>query len=217
MFDDNFQFRLFSNTVLFIEEDWPYTPKDLPFEAAGMRKYNRIICNAPDLPADDISSKFKPALQDNDRVIQITSLQPNFLRIKVSTSGPDISQLRELLLEAPEALFDADSGLQRTIQSATYRLCAVVNTGQGAHDRKGIRTYIADGTEMVPAEIGNYEKKEPEAADPELYRWSVQNPGVYILFDFREYVPPGWPESDAKLDAPEFEDRDWVNRSMNSQ
>ena len=91
------------------------------------------------------------------------------------------------------------------IQRACYHLCAVVRSSIDGGTIESIRTYWKDGSEIVPAQVGLYENKEPES--PGVAQRSVKDKGTYHLYNFRLYRPEGWPESEMNVDAREFEDR----------
>lgn len=77
---------------------------------------------------------------------------------------------------------------------AEYRLRVVVRTTSGKQEQ--LRIYSKQRREIKPAKIGNYEDKELNGGDEEL--WSVSEPGLYVLFHFRvnSNVQAGSPEGD---------------------
>jgi hypothetical protein len=80
--------------------------------------------------------------------------------------------------------------VQKRVQHATYRLCAVLRVTENQEER--IRIYGLDGMEIIPGEVGNYREKEPATENPP---WSVSDEGDYVLFYVRMIVPPGYPVS----------------------
>jgi hypothetical protein len=62
-------------------------------------------------------------------------------------------------------------------QKAIYHLCAVVRVTKGKEER--IRVYCKMGFELLPAEVGDYQKKELEAREP---NWSITDPGEFMIY-----------------------------------
>jgi len=140
---------------------------------------------------------------------QYISLCPRFLQIQYHVSIPcSITTLRALTFEAPVAKRSADQHIVMEIQRPTYRLCTVVRSTDGESEE--VRTYAPIGKESIPAEVGDYRSKEPDATASE--HWSIEQPGDYILFYYREYIPDGWQATETILDAPEWEERPWMIR-----
>ena len=121
--------------------------------------------------------------------------------------GCPISELRVLSFRAPEAR-QTNTGWQKGIQQAIYHLCAVVRITDRKQER--IRIYSKEGPEMIPAEVGLFREKEPEAVEAQ---WSIEDVGVYLLLYFRLHRPDDqFPASEMDIDAPEFGKRGWVER-----
>ena len=140
---------------------------------------------------------------DPEAQTQYTSLRPKFLFVEytATTHRRPFSEIRKLGFQAPEVHWETQ---QFGVQDATYILAAVIRMTDGK--REHIRIYSKEGTEIVPAEIGEYREKEPEQP-----QWSVAQPGVYMLFYFRRYVPDkNWPVEDVA--AVEREERAWETR-----
>jgi hypothetical protein len=87
-----------------------------------------------------------------------------------------------LQFQAPETTLTRRRRVFR-IQEATYHLCAVVYLSQNGSPSEHIRTYWKDGTDIVPAEIDDYQNKEPHIANAQ--QWTIQDKGEYMLFYYR--------------------------------
>jgi hypothetical protein len=108
---------------------------------------------------------------------------------------------------------------------AVYNLRIVVRIGNtdlkdgnghgSAHWYKDdVRTYWADGYEIVPPEVGNFAEKDAEADVPANERWSVENNGTFDLFYFRVlYRDETDITSQINPLAPEFSVRPWATSS----
>jgi hypothetical protein len=179
LFDCNAQFRLIS-PFAYIMENKSEVGTYLQSDSQEMIELNTLDFTSSQPFSTSISQHC-----DSVDGTQYTSLRPKFLRInyKVESPGRKISELRLLQFSAPEVLVQ-DSMVQKRVQHATYRLCAIVRV---TDNQEKIRTYGIDGMEIIPGEVGNYKEKEPAAENPP---WSVSDEGDYILFYVRMIVPP---------------------------
>lgn len=145
---------------------------------------------------------------------QTFSNKSRFLMIQyhVTRGDTDISKLRRLDIQAPIANYETSNAgkIQVTklgVCQSTYLLSAVIKVTP--REKEQIRRYWKNGTEMVPDQVGEFKKKFPcQGFGDHNVPWSIKDKGVYILFYYREHVPPGQGssgnESEMNLDAPEI-------------
>jgi hypothetical protein len=205
LFCDNVQFHLISGTS-FIEK----FDKLVPCQSSNIHQWNHLAFDSMKPISKSVTELFNTSVNSgNDDGIQRTSLHPKFLRIHYTVLegySREISAVRVLRFEAPEALRGKDGQWELGIQSAVYNLCAVVRITTG--QKEYIRIYAKDGSEVLPAEVGNYRLKEPEAHLET--QWSISEPGEYVLFYYREWTSDR--ESEMELESPEYRERQWVIR-----
>ncbi|KAF4635164.1 hypothetical protein G7Y89_g2925 [Cudoniella acicularis] len=148
--------------------------------------------------------------------IRMLSRRPKFLRITLDVSPPGcpLSDLKILQFRAPEIYtkwVHNSPQVSTGIQEAMYQLCAVVRTHSEGQNSERVRAYWKDGAEIVPAQVGIFEQKEPDLVSDQ--EWSIQQEGSYELFYFRVCRPEGWPEQQMDDQAEESQARSWVQRS----
>jgi len=207
LFYDNMQFRLVSRVVFNTSDTSSsrVTASQLPFTSEILWNKNQLFYKGTNSLADFITSIFNSSPTES----QFASLRPKFLFIRYSNVNKDrpISEFRILRFQAPEARA-ADNKWKLGVQHATYHPCAIVRCPLENEFAERIRTYWKDGSEIVPAEIGDFKAKEPEAMD--IAQWKLQDPGNYMLFYYRIPVPQGWPTSEMDIVAAESEPRPWA-------
>jgi hypothetical protein len=152
---------------------------------------------------------------DNGSYHHFFSRMPLFLRVRYtaeSGSPRSFREMREIDLDSPMRIQQADELWRPSKSKAGYNICAVIRMAVDSLN-DDVRTYWNDGHEVAPAEIGHFTNTDEEAAkDP---RWTVQSTGVFELF-YR--LRPRSDETEIHEDekseidnaAPEYEDRNWV-------
>ncbi|KAL2065366.1 hypothetical protein VTL71DRAFT_3036 [Oculimacula yallundae] len=200
LFANNRQFELVSNKFLNVESGvlQKYSTTSGTIQGLNTIKYDGTV------PFGHSVSKIFNKLPKHP---QYLSLRPKFLKVNCNfrPGSQTISQLRILAFSAPEAGSTPEKVVKYGIQRAVYHLIAVIQVqGDGEPDR--VRTYWKTGTEIVPAEVGEYKKKENSKLD-----WSVEEGGEFVLFYFRLHRSNDLPDSEMDTNAPEFEARPWQN------
>jgi hypothetical protein len=155
---------------------------------------------------------------------------PPFMRIRYqSHQSPrrKFAEIREVNFTGfhMQRNYPEDEEIVLERKPAMYNLRIVVRIGNtdledgnghgSAHRYKDdVRTYWADGYEIVPPEVGNFAEKDAEADVPANERWSVENNGTFDLFYFRVlYRDETNITSQINPFAPEFSVRPWATSS----
>jgi len=146
-----------------------------------VKSVNKLHVNSQAALSKRISAVFNSRPLVNGGYLQFVSLRPEFLQIRYSVSQPSLpfSELRILTFPAPN-VHAATEIPTRYRQGPTYHICAVVKLADGVGGMDKVRTYSKKGIEILPAEIGNFEDKEPDimSGNP----WSIEEDGKYMLY-----------------------------------
>ena len=215
LFHDNRQFRLVGQHTITFRQG-PLGQHDLlqihhenTFDSQMLKNKNELKFDGSKPLSESVSRHFDP----HDR--QFTAERPKFLRIKysVASHGQPISQLRVLRFRLPCISISYRDGVKKIdkgVGEHTYILCAVVRITEEEQER--IRVYDKNMKEQLPAEVGLYRMKEPEAMEAP---WSITQRGLYMLFYYRDETPDADTLVQEKnLEAPEYLQRQWAARDM---
>ena len=162
--------------------------------------------------SDTFTRQIQKRFNKNGDQLYHAMASPAFLMIEFNVTKNwkpfPISKLRQLKFQAPAARFtkkdpEGNKVWEFGLFDREFVLCAVIRTTPGLPEY--VRIYHSDGTEVVPAQVGDWEKRL------EFYdsNWSVKDVGRYMLIYFKVDRPRGiWPPSELDLYAPEAAGRE---------
>ncbi|CAG8978737.1 hypothetical protein HYALB_00011498 [Hymenoscyphus albidus] len=207
LFIESKQLTLHENNVIAVrypgDSFWKVEETDFPAYPT-MINYNGV-----GTLGDCISSTFEAKRFRNGKLQLRLGKRPKFLMVRYTNEGVSqkgISDFRTVEYPCPFRIKTNEDQYLVEQTTAVNNLLAVVRVSEGEEDER-IRTYHKDGSEITPAQIGQFRGKEPNPEEAHL--WSIKEPGCYILFYYTVDLAEGQDNCEIVVDAPESICRPW--------